>query len=389
MSEEGSTFKVPLTKILEIQPHNNATSLEFAVVYGFRVVVRKGEYKAGDIVLYIPIDSVIPRSLEEQLFPSGSKIKLHRSRVKQIKIRGEYSQGMVIDLPTIQEYATQHLSLGYHIFDQISIMLESNLAEQLGVTKYQPPEASYQSSSGTPRDKAKENPYFHKYNGVENIKWYPELFKEDEEVVVQEKLHGSCCRAAILPFKANTLWKKVLKVLKLAPANEYCYGSNNVQLQERGNYKGWYGDNVYKKVLDKVEAFQKMKPGEIIYGELIGEGIQKNYTYGHKEHHFVLFDVKVLQEDGTTKWLNPEESEAYAKERGFDFVPVLFKGLFNKEITNELTKGSSVYCSGQKVREGIVIKSRINYNDDLMPSNKKCVKWLSEKYLEGDQSDFH
>lgn len=385
MGEEGSLHKVPVTVIKEIQEHTNATSLEFAVVYGFRVIVRKGEYKAGDKILYIPIDSVLPLEFEKKLFPVDSKIKLNKSRVKQIKIRGQYSQGMIVDLDDINEAIKKEYLDNY---DE-NKWLEVDLSGPLGITKYQPPEASYQSSGLSPRDKPRENPYFHKYNGVENIKWYPDLFKEDEEVVIQEKLHGSCCRAAILPFKANTIWKKVLKLLRLAPQTEVCYGSNNVQLQERGDYTGWYGENVYKKVLDKVGAFQKMQPGEIIYGELIGEGIQKDYSYGHKEHHFVLFDVKVVQEDGTTKWLNPEEVEVYAYNRGFDFVPVLYTGLFNKEKAYELTKGPSVYAPSQKVREGIVIKSRINYNDEYMSSNKKGVKWLNEKYLEGDQSDFH
>lgn len=399
---EGSLHKVPITKILEIQPHNNATSLEFAVVYGFRVIVRKGEYKAGEKIIFIPPDSVLPMDLERKLFPEDSKIKLNRGRVKQIKIRGEYSQGMLIkledaaeDIETDEEgtyYSVQHYdnysgSIDLNDNDYVDIL---DLAPFLKITKYQPPEASYQgSNTATKRDKPKENPLFHQYNGVENIKWYPELFKEDEEVVIQEKLHGSCCRAAILPFKANTLYKRILKLLRLAPIYENCYGSNNVQIQERKGYKGWYGENVYGKVLEKVKAFDKMKPNEIIYGELVGEGIQKNYHYGHKEHHFVLFDVKILQPDGTTKWLNPEEAEQYARERGFDFVPVLSAGLFNKQLAHELTKGNSVYCKEQKVREGIVIKSRHNYNDDYMPSQKKCVKLLSEKYLEGDQSDFH
>ena len=86
-------------------------------------------------------------------------------------------------------------------------------------------------------------------------------------------------------------------------------------------------------MLNKVDAFSKIKKNEIVYGELIGEGIQKNYNYGHKnEHHFVLFDVKIIYEDGTSRWLSPKEVEAYAKERGFSFVPVLYEGVYNKEL---------------------------------------------------------
>ena len=133
--------------------------------------------------------------------------------------------------------------------------------------------------------------------------------------------------------------------------------------------------------------FNKIKPYEVIYGELIGPGIQKNYTYGHKEHHFVLFDVKKVQEDGSLIWLNPEEVEAYAKERGFDFVPVLYKGPFNKEFTKTLTEGPSVLAPSQKIREGVVIKSRYEYDNE---QSKKALKWLGEAYLDQkDTTDFH
>lgn len=373
-------FKVPLTVIKDVFEHTNANSLEFVKVYDFNVIVSKGRYKAGDKVVYVPIDSLLPQNIEDEMFPSGSKIKLNNHRIKQIKIRGQYSQGLIISPDDLQT----------HRIDA-NIPLETNLAGFLGITKYEPGPASFEGSSmgGKKRDKPRENPLFHSYNGIENVKWYPDLFKEDEEVVIQEKLHGSNCRAAILPYKANTLWKKIKKFFGRAPAFEKCYGSNMVQLQERSGYTGFYGEDVYGKVLEKVKAFDKIKAGETIYGELIGEGIQKNYNYGHNEHHFVLFDVKRLNEDGTQTWLTPNEVQEFAKERGFDFVPVLYAGVFNKALAYELTKGASKYHPETKVMEGIVIKSRLGYNDDRMSSNKRALKWLSEKYLEKDNSDFH
>ncbi len=371
----STTFKVPLTKIKEIKEHPNAHSLQIAVVYDFEVIVPKNKYKIDDRIIFVPPDSILPQSLEDKLFPADSRIKLHRHRVKQVKIRSYYSQGMIIDLEDLA--------------DNSYTILENDYSEALGITKYEPGPAPFEGTKAQKRDKPKENPLFHQYNGIENIKWYPDLFQEGEEVVIQEKLHGSNCRASILPYSANTPWKKIKKWLGLAPEFEYCYGSNMVQLQERKNYKGFYGENVYGNVLKKVDAFSKMKPGETIYGELIGEGIQKNYSYGHTEHHFLLFDVKMLQTDGTQKWLNPSEVESYAKERGFDFVPVLYSGPFNKSSAYELTKGPSKYHPETKVMEGLVIKSRYNYNDDRMSSNKRALKWLSEKYLDKDQSEYH
>ena len=90
-----SGYKVPLTTIKEIKSHPNADRLDIAVVYGFEVVIGKDGYKVGDKVLYIPIDSIIPIDLERELFPEDSKIKLSRSRVKQIRIRKFPSQGML------------------------------------------------------------------------------------------------------------------------------------------------------------------------------------------------------------------------------------------------------------------------------------------------------
>lgn len=373
---EGSTFKVPLTTIANITPHSNADRLEVVWVYGFQVVTQKGKYKVGDRVVYIPIDSIIPEWLENVLFPPDSKITLNKRRVRQIRIRKLASQGMVIDPQDVSSKVNPEY-----------LKLEQDLSEIIGVTKYEPPQRRDTGTKpGNPRNKPLENPRFHKYGGVDNIKWYPDFFV-DKEVVIQEKLHGSCCRASYAKTSANTFWKKVRRFFGNLPPFEYCYGSNNVQLQERKNYTGFYEGDVYGEVLRKVDAFNKLKPGETIFGELIGPSIQKNYDYGRTEHHFVLFDVKVEKEDGSQEYLDPEAAEAFAKERGFDFVPVLYRGIFNHTLAKELSAGPSVYSPKQKVREGVVIKARKEYGAH---SSKKALKLINEAYLDDtSNTDFH
>ncbi len=376
MSEDGSLFKVPLTKILAINNHPGADRLEVAMVYGFQVVVRKGLYQVGDIVIYVPIDSILPHKLEMQIFPPDSKIKLHHNRVRQIRIRGLASQGMLINpLEILGDEPTA--------FD-----LEENLAEELGITKYEPPikGASQTVGKDKQRNKKHENPLFHKYNGVDNVKWFPNLF-DDKEVVIQEKLHGTNARAGILPYAPNTLWKKFKKLVGLAPKYEKVYGSNNVDISSANNYTGFYGEDVYGDTFETIDIFSKLNPGEIVYGEIIGPNIQKNYDYNCKWTRFVMFDVKIIQPDGKFLWLNPEAAEGFAKSRGFEFVPVLYKGLYNKEETYKLTQGPSVYDPKTKVREGIVIKLRENYDNE---GNKVACKWINEIYLDDkSNSDEH
>lgn len=378
-SEEGSTFKVPYTTILDIQPHNGADRLEVATVYGFQVIVTKGKYRIGSRLVYVPVDAILPENLENILFPKDSKIKLNNHRIRQIRIRGLASQGMLINPEDISSLVnTKYLKD------------EQDLKLILNIKKYEPPIRNLNINSGMKgkRSKKTEHPAFHKYNGLDSIKWFPSKFAEGEEVVIQCKLHGSNSRASVLPFIANSFIKKLKKFLRLAPKIENCYGSNNVEISAKTTYKGYYGEDIYGAVFNRIDVFNKLKLGETVFGELVGPGIQKGYSYGLKEHHFVLFDVKVLRPDGSQIWLTPDEVEAFAKERGFEMVPILYKGPYNKELAYQLTKGPSEYNDkSEKVREGIVIKSAKNYS---IEGNKQALKWVSEDYLSNpENSDDH
>lgn len=374
-----SLHKVPYTRILEINPHPNAERLELATLYGFQVVVQKDKYKAGSEVIFVPVDSVLPQWLEDQIFPPSDKGKTGKMqrdgsrRIRQTRIRKFPSQGMVIDPQDLAHKVSK-------------FKLEEDYAEKLEIVKYEPPFADHAPRGAVKRNKPKENPRFHQYKGCENIKWFPNLFKETDMVVVQEKLHGTNCRASIQPVIPNTLWKKIKNFFGLLKGYENCYGSNMVQLQDRPGHTGYYGEDIYGAALSKIDVFSKLKPGETIFGEIVGPGIQKGYNYGLKEHMFVLFDVKVTKEDGSQEFLNPDEAEAYAKERGFKFVPVLYRGPFNKQELDKLVVGSSVFAPSEPVREGIVIKAATMYGEN---GTKKALKFINPTYLDGDQTDTH
>lgn len=365
----SSDYKVPYTTILDIQPHPNADRLVLGIIYGWQIVLPKDKYEVGSKIIFVPIDSILPEKIESLLFNKESKIKLNKSRVRQIKIRGSVSQGMVVDPAELSS-----------IVNLDRIQLETDLSGILNIQKYDPPVKEIRSNTNAPKSrKAFANPNFHRYNGIQNIKWNTTMFKEGDEVRIQCKLHGTSSRLGLLPYVTNTFWKKIKKFFGFAPAHEHCYGSNNVDISSSPSYVGWYGTDLYGVMFNKIDAFNKIRPNETIFGEIIGPGIQKGYTYGLKEHHFVLFDVKKLQPDGSQVWLNPDEVEAYAKERGFEMVPILYKGPYNKELAYQLTKGPSEYNDkSEKVREGIVIKAAKNYS---IEGNKQALKWISEDYL--------
>lgn len=367
-----STFKVPVTKILKLEPHSNAERLELATVYGFQVIVPKGQYAVDERVVYIPIDSILDNKVECLLFAPDAKVKLNKNRVRQIKLRGLVSQGMLAKPETFNP-----------VCNLSKVKLEEDVSAFLGITKYEPPAPKEQGPAGKPESrKSLKHPDFHEYNGITNLKWAPNLF-DGKEVVIQEKIHGTNCRAAKLPYRANTLLKKIKKFLGLTPTYEVLYGSNRVDISNSRGYTGFYGEDVYGFALKECDAFNKIKENETIFGEVFGPGIQKGYTYGLEKPKFILFDVKRLNTDGTQTWLNPEEVEAYAKERGFEMVPVLYTGIYNLKMAKQLTEGGSTYCPKEKVKEGVVVKLRHEYD---LNGNKQGLKVISEAYL-SDQSN--
>lgn len=375
-----SEFKTCFTKILNIEPHpdKETTALEIATVYGFQIVVRKDSMKIGDTVFYIPIDAILNTEIEELIFPKTSKVKLSGGRVRQIRLRKYPSQGLLVESKLIMDYLE---SKGFNQ-KMVIIELDKDMSSLVGICKYEPePPKEHTGTPITSKRRLAEHPQFHGYNGLDNLKW-GDPFELGELVSIQLKLHGTNARFGNLKKTPKTVFEKILKFLRLLPEYETRYGSNKVDITAKNGASGFYETDVYGTAFKRVDAAKKVRPNEVIYGEIIGEGIQKNYHYGHKVPHFVLFDVKVFREDGSNYWLNPKEVAEYAKERGFEMIPELFYGDYTKEIAKTLVSGADPYYPAHKVREGIVIKSVTNYNDPMSSSSKKARKMISPEYLD-------
>lgn len=407
-SKLDPNFKVCKTKVLNIEPHPNPVvkRLEIATVYGFQVVVGKGTYKIGDIVLYIPVNSVLPGLIENYLFAPDAKIKLTKSRIRACRIQKFVSQGMIAPWDEIQKLC------GLPDFPA-----ETDLQEELQVVKYYPP-SFVKSSDGTSkepkvRNKPLTNNYFKEYNGCVNIKWEPHAFTEDNDVWISEKIHGSNWRAGYLPYTAppisapdfkallklktvkgffrsfkpmfSTLWENAKHTLRLTPQFEFCYGSNTVQRQKRTKSPTWYGADIYAEMCHRFDLKRKLKnyPGYVLYGEIYGPSVQKGYHYGLENDvkGLVIFDIMYQSKDKQT-WLSLEEAQNLCDNLGLDFVPVLYQGKWNKEIAESFVAGNSIFAPTQKVREGIVVK-----NDDLLTLNRKKIKIINPEYTMKEAND--
>lgn len=82
-----------------------ADKIEVAVVGGWKVVVKKGDFKKGELAVYLEIDSWVPTEVAPFLTKSGHEPKEYNGvkgeRLKSKKLRGIVSQGLLLPLSVL------------------------------------------------------------------------------------------------------------------------------------------------------------------------------------------------------------------------------------------------------------------------------------------------
>jgi RNA ligase (TIGR02306 family) len=222
-----STHRVPLTKIREINPHPNADNLEIAKIYDYDVIIPKNFYKVDDLIIYVPVGSVLSESLEALLFPEGSKITLNNRRIRAIKIRSVVSQGMLVDPGVVPELAN------------VVWEAEMDVAEIVGITKYQPPVSEAAPFMQVNQIKnILKNPEFKQYTDIEHGKYYDRnVMTTDEEVIVTQKLHGTSARFGWFPRPKRNILDRIKAYFNILPEYEWCWGSRRCQINSKPNKK--------------------------------------------------------------------------------------------------------------------------------------------------------
>ena len=121
-------------KVLKVKPHPNADRLELVYILGYQCVCLKGLYKEGDQVVYISTDSVLPK---DKAWAEAYR-KYSPKRIKACKLRGEWSEGVILPFAEFQTIVDQN-------FEFIEYLEVSDL---LGIEHYEPPAPQDLSARG-------------------------------------------------------------------------------------------------------------------------------------------------------------------------------------------------------------------------------------------------
>ena len=367
MSDRKLVYKVTVDEILPIE---GADKIEVARITGWRVVVQKGEFKAGDTALFFEVDSSISAHDDRFAFLKERCYKkfLDQSRnlfdeclrIKTIKLRGIYSQGLL--LPVTQFCEVRNKALGEDCRDVLYVRHYDEVAER-AVRETQPFMAANQkglfpSSFGPKSDEIRcQNLTDEEIKSVLNY-----------EFELTEKRDGSSLSIGYSPTNR--------------PDDPLAVCSRNYELKDMPSA---YWDIVHELSLDeKLKKYCDDNSRELlVQGELVGPGIQNNRDHLEKRNLqvFRIWDIKAQA------FVQPEERYEICRALGVDHVPVLTRTTlapyvdpdnpdYMQAVRDNIIKSSDGTTANGNLREGIVFKQADGKGDFHF-------KAVSNKYLEG------
>lgn len=343
-----ATWKVIKEKI-KLFPHPNADSLELGKIGTFQVVIQKGLYNDGDIVLFAPEKSLLSGQLRDEF--EKYLVGPEKNRVKAVTLRGEFSSGIIIPPHCIP-------------FDLSTIKFDEDCSDLLGITKWTPPIP--QQLQGAVQAIENEKP-FSKHD-VEHWGVYASQFDSEEEIIATEKLHGSQISVILCNGKKTVsskgMMEKGLEIIE-DEKNSYWEACKNVDL--------------WTKMQNLIDSYgeQHADMQVQVFGEVIP--IQKGFNYGLSRIELRIFRIKINNYEVDIDTLKAKSQELFDL-----WVPILFKGKL-KDAINEnslyVLKEGKEKLSGKElhIKEGIVIQpATIRKDNDNKVS--LIVKLLNSKY---------
>lgn len=418
-----------IVKIKDIREIPGADRIELATVMDYTVVVKKGEYKSGDLGLYIEVDSLLPDGLTDELRAKYTDIKEGREMADATKEEIETA------LKTIQEsskypyfeflrdrkFKIKSMKLGkFGVISQGILFKPSELGItdakvgkdytlQFGITEI------VQDEEEAGLTDKKDNWFVRKLmryswyrnwrkrhnvsetwdptnpgkSDEENVqKVYTEMFKryKGKKWVKTEKLEGQNITVFSEKVKPS-LFDRIFH--RNAESKRIGVCSRTRELNKNGNGKAFWDTVLRLKLDEKIKNI----PGEwFCRGEHVGPGIQNNiYRLPRTDIIFFDFYRKVYFEDDINKklsfkWekLNFEDSVRFAEQWELKFVPVLDD---NYELPEGRVNDKGVFVSGADVmlqesdgntvfgnnlnhkREGFVLRLRDDYNVSFKVKN--------------------
>ena len=395
-----------VVRVDDIKPIEGRDRVECAVVGGWTIMVRKGQFHPGSLGIYLEIDSQVPEK-EPFMFLAQKKFKIKTQKYKTPN--GQFwSQGLLMapedfnwymnDIRTaiIEMDATN--DEGYHAVDNESRFL----TKRLGVTYAVAEDNARKSSSmdkykkmaqrrpklfakkpirwlmrrnwgkkllfvlfGKKKDKKNGWPAWVKKTDEERVQNMPWILQNKEPWIATEKIDGT----------STTFTMKRGKFGKF----DFYVCSRNVVF-DKPDKTCFYDSNVYLEMAEKYDIENALKDilksnpeleWVTIQGETYGPGIQKR-DYSATEHEFAAFNF-ITSTEG--RW-NSLKAKELLSVYDIPWVPIIDKEFILPDTVEELLDiATDISVIDGGMREGLVFRSLDGAQSFKAVSNEFLMKY--------------
>lgn len=331
--------------VSEVLPIEGKDRIVLARIDGWSVIVKKDEFKPGDLCVYVEIDSVLPEKPEFEFLRKGN------FRIKTMKMAGCISQGICFPLS---------------ILPPGNYEPEQDVTELMGVKQYEgtmdvDPVQNTQKQSKVcwpkflmrfkwfrnlvkPKKQGTEFPSFIHKTDETRIQNMPFILKDKKtNWVVTEKIDGQSGTFCLVRHKH--------KLPFLKDSFEYMVCSRNRKLPVKDNSSYW-------KVSERYDIERKLhkiigdEDWVAIQGECVASNVQGN-KYKVSEPDLYVFNI--VYPNGR---VGSMFGENIATHLGMKHVPILDSNFVLPDTVDEmLGYAHNQSAIGDTLREGVVIRS--------------------------------
>ena len=397
-NERELAYVVIIDNILPIE---NADRVEQAVVGGWRVMTRKGQFQPGDPAIYFEIDSKVPETEAfEFLAPKHYKVKtqkyfkgtvisqgllMHAEDFGWLAGKESNDKPFIVDNENHKHYAddesrflTKKLNVIYAEAADNARKARSDdkykrMAQRHGkLFSHQPFRWMMKHTLGKKilflffgRKKDKRGwPAWVVKTDEERIENMPWVLENKDPWIVTEKIDGTSTTFTYKKGRFKDEFYVCSRNVVFDKPDKQCFYDSNVYVEMAEKYDM---ENVLKRLLK--EHYPNAQ-WVTIQGETFGEGIQKR-DYSMKGHDLRVFNLIVSDRGRVNSFTMKEILE---KEYNIPCVPILDLHYILPDTIDELREyvDSQPSTIDGKIKEGVVIRSQ---------DGSKSFKCVSPSYL--------
>ena len=377
-----------VTTLHNVHKDPNSDKLYLADCFNEGVIVGEGEAE-GEIVLYLPTDGQIERWFGDALklfrknedgTPQGGYVE-DNGHVRAIKLRGNQSSGIVIDICKIFEiWGEQPWNVG----DQVNEINGKQFCCKY-IPKRRNPDRSAQKSSYKGRKaEGVTYPEFSMHIDTAQLAYNMDKFRPDDQLEMTLKMHGTSQRSmktyAVLPrgffrrlfhMKPKTKEAYVLGTRRtvVTTTDGGFYGNDEFRLQHHRRIEpfvepgmevfyevvGYYGPNESDTIMPIAE---NSKLNDKAFTKQFGK--RTVFSYGCQPGESEMFVYRITANNGEIEY-TPQQIAEWCAKAGVHKVPTIAEFTFESEtdlqdrINNYFT--DLVDPIGKThVKEGVVIR---------------------------------